>query len=430
MKKLHLSNEIKYVLEKFKECGVEAYIVGGAVRDYLMGKSPDDFDVTTAALPHKVKEIFAEQKIIETGIKHGTVTVIVNGVSIEITTYRTDVGYSDNRHPDKVVFSGNLQDDLSRRDFTVNAICYNPVTGFTDLFGGTQDIKNKILRTVGNAETRFTEDALRILRAVRFISVLNFNPDPSTEKAVFECAELLKNVSAERIFVEFKKMLSGVARKSVCSKYFSVLQKAIPPLENCLYNENPDNLNIADKKENKKPCENNNLPDFSALEKCNIADIPLLLTVFFICACKKEPLETAEKSLNFLKCDNKTKSGVLSLIKMFLNVVPKTQVQIKTALYEFGEETVLKSFDVFYAFDLLPEKEKEEQKSQTAQIIESKDCYKISMLDIKGGNIKKAGYSGEEIGEKLKELLFAVINGKVNNNRKDLIEHLKSKQSF
>ena len=180
-------------LNMLKENGFEAYLIGGSVRDFIMELPIGDIDITTNATPNQVKEVFKDFRVIETGIKHGTVTVLVDNEPIEITTYRSETTYSDNRHPDSVSFSNSLEDDVIRRDFTMNAIAYNFQNGFCDYTGGIDDIKNKTIRCIGDAELRFREDALRILRALRFSSVLGFTIEEKTSLAIHKCKNLLKN---------------------------------------------------------------------------------------------------------------------------------------------------------------------------------------------------------------------------------------------
>ena len=189
--------------------GYSAYTVGGCVRDSVMGRAPNDWDMTTSAAPDETREVFKDFHTVATGIKHGTVTVLIDSEPVEITTMRVDGKYSDNRHPESVSFTKRIEDDLSRRDFTVNAMAYNPKTGVVDPFGGQNDIKNKIIRCVGNPDTRFGEDALRILRAIRFSSVLGFDIDKKTSQSIIGNRSLLQNISKERIRVELIKMLCG-----------------------------------------------------------------------------------------------------------------------------------------------------------------------------------------------------------------------------
>ena len=197
------------IIKKFNYAGYEAYLVGGSVRDMIMGRQIYDYDICTSALPKEVYGVFPDDKIFETGIKHGTVTVIIASASLEITTYRIESTYSDNRHPDSVEFTDLIENDLSRRDFTVNAIAYSPHSGITDPFGGCGDIEKKIIRCVGEPDKRFGEDALRILRALRFSSVLGFEIEPETAESIHRNYKLLENISVERIFAELSKLLCG-----------------------------------------------------------------------------------------------------------------------------------------------------------------------------------------------------------------------------
>ena len=203
----YIPRHILGVLDRFQEAGVDAYLVGGCVRDILLGRPLNDFDITSAALPERTAELFSDCRIIETGLKHGTLTVIIEGEPVEITTFRIDGDYKDSRHPENVVFTHRVEDDLARRDFTVNAMAYNPWRGLIDPFGGEDDLAAKIIRAVGEPEKRFTEDALRIMRAFRFSAVLGFEIEESTLFAACRCKEGLENIARERIGVEFSKLL-------------------------------------------------------------------------------------------------------------------------------------------------------------------------------------------------------------------------------
>ncbi len=204
---LFIPPEIKFIIDRLGDNGFDAYLVGGCVRDMLMDITPHDYDITTSAPPEIIPSLF--NKTVPTGIKHGTVTVINGSFAAEVTTYRADGEYSDRRRPRSVTFVKSLKEDLARRDFTVNAIAYNENEGIKDFFGGRKDVKNKILRAVGNPEKRFTEDALRILRLFRFACVLGFTPEAETLKAALNCAPLLESISAERISAELRKSLNG-----------------------------------------------------------------------------------------------------------------------------------------------------------------------------------------------------------------------------
>jgi len=215
------------VIKRFNDAGYEAYLVGGSVRDMIMGRQIYDYDICTSALPKEVYGVFPDDMIFETGIKHGTVTLLYKDIPFEITVFRKETGYTDHRHPDKVIFGASLEEDIARRDFTMNAICYDGEK-FTDLHGGITDIQNRIIRAVGDAEKRFEEDALRILRGLRFASVLGFEIEEKTLAAMKRNAYDIKSVSAERIFTEFKKAAEGRFFAEAYEKYYDIFKLFIP----------------------------------------------------------------------------------------------------------------------------------------------------------------------------------------------------------
>lgn len=227
---MELPFQICEVLEQIERAGFSSFVVGGCVRDHLMGLQPHDFDITTSATPRETARIFADRRVIETGIKHGTVTVLYKGISTEITTFRVDGGYSDGRHPDSVTFSRNIEDDLSRRDFTMNGIAYNPKTGYIDPFGGKEDIDAGIIRCIGDPDRRFSEDALRVLRALRFSAVLGFSIEEKTAAAMNSHKSDLSKISVERIFAELKRLLCGEGVKRVMLDFPKIFAHIIPPL--------------------------------------------------------------------------------------------------------------------------------------------------------------------------------------------------------
>lgn len=234
-----LPRKITTALNQLNKAGYEAYIVGGCVRDMLMHKTPHDFDITTSALPEQTCEVFNGYEIIPTGIKHGTVTVLYEGEPLEITTFRTDGEYSDNRHPDSVTFTASLEKDLARRDFTMNAIAYNPSTGIIDPFNGREDIRSKIIRCVGNPDERFREDALRIMRAMRFSASLDFEIETETSRAMQNNRKLLNNIAVERIYAELIKTLSSPGYESrrvykILTVYDKIFAEIIPEFKPCI----------------------------------------------------------------------------------------------------------------------------------------------------------------------------------------------------
>ena len=215
------------VIKRFNEAGYQAYLVGGSVRDMITGHDIYDYDICTSAFPKEVYDVFPDEKIFETGIKHGTVTLLYKNIPFEITVFRKETGYSDHRHPDKVIFGAKLEDDIARRDFTMNAICYDGEK-FIDLHGGITDIQNRIIRAVGDAKKRFEEDALRILRGLRFASVLGFEIEEKTLAAMRKSAYDINGVSAERIFTEFRKAAEGRFFSEAYKKYYDIFKLFIP----------------------------------------------------------------------------------------------------------------------------------------------------------------------------------------------------------
>ena len=228
---INIPSYVKVIMNRIDAAGHECFAVGGSLRDLLLGKEPHDWDVTTSALPEETMALFPDMHVIPTGIKHGTVTVVSDGFPIEITTYRVDGDYTDSRRPDKVEFTRNIEDDLSRRDFTVNALAYNEKRGLLDLFGGKVDLENKILRAVGEPEKRFTEDALRIMRAFRFSAQLGFNIEESTLAAAKKLAPRLSNIARERIGSEFIRLLSSGYPEKALSLMENVLFEILPVKE-------------------------------------------------------------------------------------------------------------------------------------------------------------------------------------------------------
>ena len=378
--KFNLPQKIEYVIDTLISNGHSAYIVGGCVRDLLCGKEPHDYDITTSATPDETQSLF--EKTIATGVKHGTITVIIDGEQIEVTTFRTESTYNDNRHPESVNFVRNVSDDLSRRDFTVNAMCYNNREGLIDLFGGQEDIKNKTLKAVGDAKTRFCEDALRILRLFRFAATIEFTIEKDTFDAAIECAPLLKNISAERIFTELKK--------AACGNNVSVISPLLDT--NALLDfslENTD-LTVLQKLQNKED-----------------------LRVFALLYLTSTNLQN---TLNTLKCSNAFKDYCTKLSHLIKNEIKADKISIKKALCITDYEIVCDYFEYLKSVLNL---DITSHMSLLKEIINSNEPYKISHLDITGNDIISLGFNGKQVGEKLQFLLDKTIeNPKLNNHKK------------
>jgi len=383
---MHLPENVEYILSRINESGYRADIVGGCVRDCILGKEPNDYDVTTNAKPEAVREIFSDLRTVDTGIKHGTVAVIIDSEPYEITTYRRDGKYSDNRHPDSVSFADELSDDLSRRDFTVNAMCYNHRDGFTDLFGGRRDIDAKIIRAVGNPRVRFEEDALRVMRALRFASVLDFAVEENTARAIEECAGLVAAISAERIYTEWKKLIGGIAAYRILREYQSVIGRIIPAL--CGYS----------------------LPD-EELFKAESGDIREL-SLFALGGGKA----AFEEAMTALKCDTKHRKYGIAVLSA-LEYKSDTEAEKRLLLVKLGKEAALGAVRLKI---LLGRAEREEY-AQIFSLIEAGAPATVGELKINGNDLKELGYRGREIGDILEGLLLATAEGKVENERESLL---------
>ena len=397
---IDLPKNVENIIERLKEHGFEGFAVGGCVRDSLLKKTPTDWDITTDALPEDMKKIF--KKTFDTGIAHGTVTVLMDGVGYELTTYRIDGNYSDGRHPDSVSFSKNLSEDLCRRDFTVNAMAYSHNKGIVDLFGGRKDLQNGIIRAVGDAKKRFDEDALRMLRAVRFAAQLGFKIDDDTFAAIKEKAKLLSNVSKERIFVELNKSLCGDFAQNIKMVYTSGLYRYIgkefAKLDESIYDFYPRKF------PNKKHM-------YWAVFLENI-----------------ENVEAVKKILFELKSDNATRNNTYLLVKELKNPLPSSDEDIRWSLHRIGADlfcdyieilkTDKKNKDILDKIDTI--------ENRYSQILKENHAYEISMLDITGKDLMDIGISkGPKIGEVLEFLLKKVIENPLNNEKSSLLRLAK-----
>ncbi len=431
-----------------KNSGFEAFLIGGSVRDFIMGLPIGDIDITTNATPTQVKEVFRDFRVIETGIKHGTVTVLIDNEPLEITTYRSESTYSDNRHPDSVTFSKTLSDDVVRRDFTMNAIAYDFSDGFCDLVNGVEDIKNQTIRCIGDAETRFREDALRILRALRFSSVLGFTIDENTKSAIHKCKDLLNNISAERIREEFVKLICGKNAYSVLQEFSDVISVFIPEIKPC----------INFKQENRHHCFDVYTHTLKAVEKSK-PDVITRLTLFFHDIAKplvahfdekgeqhyyghpKKSAEITEKILTRLRFDNETKNKVVTLVAfhdspiMVNDSVSPDRKRLKKIMSQIGAELIFPLIEIKYCDNSAQNPEYyrgdefyNETKNIITEIITEKECFSIKDLAINGNDLIQLGFKGKKIGETLNCLLDLVIKENLENKYEDIISYVKNKK--
>lgn len=385
-----LPEEVKKILSVLEYKGFKAYIVGGCVRDILMKKAPHDYDIATSASPEQIKSLF--NKTADTGIKHGTVTVIENGIPFEVTTFRTESGYSDLRRPDKVYFVKDIKEDLSRRDFTMNAIACSLNGEIADPFGGQNDIKNKIIKTVGNPNKRFSEDALRILRLFRFSSALNFLPEKNTLNAALELSDELKKISTERIVSELKK--------TVCSDF----------------------------PENSEPLLNIKALSFLGIENCpRLNKLKLLknnpeLRMF---AFLKESSQNAAQTAKNLKLSRKEIDKINDLLYIEKNLKSENKINIKEIMSKLKNPEIFDDY-ADYA-KIFKDFNGEKLKADYREIVINKEPYKISDLAVDGSVISAFGISGKDVGAELERLLKIVIVNPEQNKKELLLKMINKR---
>lgn len=434
----------KIAVETLKSYGFEAFLIGGSVRDYIMELPIGDIDITTNATPQQVEEVFKDFRVIETGLKHGTVTVLIDGEPLEITTYRCEGTYSDNRHPDSVTFSKSLADDVVRRDFTMNGIAYDFGNGFCDLVGGIEDIKNKTIRSIGDAETRFREDALRILRALRFSAVLGFEIEENTKKAIHKCRELLKNISAERIREEIVKLICGKNAYSVLAEYSDVICVFIPEFKACVGFEQKNRHHIYDVYTHILKAVECSKPDPVIRLALLFHDIGKPAVAYFdedgeqhFYSHPKISAEITEEIMTRLRFDNDTKNKVVTLVKfhdspiMLNNADKPDRKRLKRIMSQIGKALIFDLIEIKRC-DNLAQKPRyyrgdnfyTETLNVINEIISENECFSVKDLKINGNDLIALGYKGKEIGEKLNACLDAVIDGKVENDKQELVKFI------
>lgn len=387
------------VLERLEDSGYKAYLVGGCLRDMMMGREPHDFDIATSAEPETVMSIFSDFEVIPTGIKHGTVTVMVDGEPIEITTFRKDSDYSDGRRPDSITFTDKVEDDLSRRDFTINAMAFGLDGEIVDPFGGKSDIKSRVIRTVGSAEERFSEDGLRILRAIRFASVLGFTIERETKEAIHKLSRMLDKVSFERVFSEMSKIILSEKPSVQFREFKDVFSRVAPELAE--------------------------IKDFEhTLETLDRVEPELALRFTALLHTLGE--EQAESVLRKLKSDGVTIQKVTKLVRFFDTDIDSSKVAIKKLMSKMGESDFFSLIKLKVADE--PEKtvELEKAKQIAERVIADKECFKLKDMAVKGDDLIKSGMAmGPEIGKTLNMLLDKVILEEVANDKDSLMQIIK-----
>ncbi len=434
---LTIPENVKIILKALNSAGHEAYIVGGCVRDAILGRTPGDWDITTSAMPEEVKALF--RRTVDTGIKHGTVTVLIGGEGYEVTTYRIDGEYEDGRHPKQVTFTRSLSEDLLRRDFTINAMAYHPGTGLVDLFGGKEDLDARIIRAVGVPDDRFDEDALRILRAVRFSAQLDFGIEPATMKSIADHAENLRLISAERIRVELTKtLISDHPEKFMTFHETGITSVLFPEFDQMLAmpQENPWHCCDVGRHTMKVVC---GVPADTVLRwTALLHDVGKLWTKTIDEEGKahfyghaKRSAEFAEGFLRDLKFDNHTIDMVCLFTrhhdawfdgsdKVTRKVISRVGKENFPALLMIARADAMAKSD-FAKAQLLPKYDTVAEGFR--RIIAADQCTSLKELAVNGGDLIKAGIKpGKEMGELLQSLLTHVIDVPEDNVKEVLLE--------
>lgn len=438
--KIQLPQNVKNIIEKLQEAGYEAYAVGGCVRDSVLGRVPDDWDITTSAKPYEVKALF--RRTIDTGIQHGTVTVMIEKEGYEVTTYRIDGEYEDGRHPKEVTFTAKLQEDLRRRDFTINAMAYNDSDGLVDCFHGMEDLKNHVIRCVGDPVERFTEDALRIMRAVRFSAQLSFEIEEETFSAISRLAPNLKKVSAERIQTELMKLLLSPNPDYLRKLYDAGVTKIfLPEFDACM--ETPQN--------NPHHCYSvgeHTLHTLQAIEPDRVLRLAMLFHDFGKPDTKTTDEngidhfhghavlseELTRKILKRLKFDTDTLTMTARLVRCHDRRIEPTAKSLRRAMADMGADLFpavfkVKEADVAGQSDYQREEKLQklhELQKLYAQIIEKQECVCIKDLAVNGRDLIEAGIApGPELGSILSQMLQIVVEEPEKNTKEYLLARIR-----
>lgn len=391
---MELPDYVLKLLKQLNEHGYEAYVVGGAVRSYLLHLPIHDYDLTTNAMPLEIKEVFHDFHTIDTGIQHGTVTVIIDHHPIEITTYRKDSGYQDHRHPDHVEFTSALEEDCKRRDFTINALCYHPDTGIIDFFHGLDDIRNKIIRCIGDPEKRFNEDALRILRAIRFSARLSFSIEPHTREVLFAMKDTLSYVSAERITQEFTGTLQSRGISMVMEDEREVLEVFFPELRRIKDNDYHRLIQLLDE-------------DASAK-----ADIRMAMILYYI-----HSVPLSRHVLKRMKYPNIFQDTVIDLIT-HTDTPWDDDISFRLLLHELHTD-----IDTYFAFRkaMSPALSLTRKKRQYAALTNDNYCWSLKQLQVTGRDLISLNIKGKDIGRVMNQLLDDVMHEKYTNEKEILM---------
>ena len=435
---VRIPEPVRTILARLEAAGYEAWCVGGAVRDALLGRTASDWDVASSALPEAVLDLFGPDAL-PTGLRHGTVTVKTAGGGVEVTTFRRDGAYLDNRHPDHVEFTGSLAEDLSRRDFTVNAIAMNLRGELADPFGGRADLAAGVLRAVGNPEERFREDGLRIMRGLRFASKLGFAVEAETEAAVRRCASLLKNIAPERLREETTGLLCGGHAERVLLDYPDILGVFLPEIIPC----------VGFAQRNKHHCFD--VWGHTARSVGEVKPMPVLRWTMLLHDLGKPECFTlgdngqghfyghwrvsVEKGgaiLDRLRFDNQSKRTILTLVDRHDSELPLDEKTVRRRLRQLGEETVRLLLEVKRADNLAQAPAYRDRQRLIGQwealldmVLAEESCFSLRQLAVKGGDLTALGAAGPRVGEMLEALLDRVVDGELPNDRGALLDYAR-----
>lgn len=428
---------VQTLLSRLNKAGYTAYAVGGCVRDTLLGHVPKDWDICTSALPAEMKAVFSGEHVVETGLRHGTLTVVLDHVPYEITTYRTEGGYTDHRHPDQVAFIDRIDQDLSRRDFTINAMACNPQGEILDLFQGRRDLAAGLVRCVGNPETRFNEDALRILRALRFASVLDFEIEESTARAIRKQYPDLKNVSGERIREELLKLLCGPGVGRILRGFPEVFSFLLPPLQPTLDfdQKNPHHLYT--------------VWEHTVRAVETVPPDPVLRFTMLLHDCGKPVSQVmdekgighypghqacsarlAEPILASLRFDRASADRIFRLIEAHDIPLSTEKRILLRRLNRFGEKDLRALFEIHRADRIATgtrnpvhaREHMEELNAALDLLLQEKPCFTLKDMKLNGEDLRSLGLQGRIIGETLRHLLNQVMDEKLPNEKPALLD--------
>ena len=440
---MNLPLPVTDLLTRLKQAGYSAYVVGGCVRDSLLGLQPHDWDICTSALPEEMRRVFLGLHTVETGLKHGTLTVVADHVPYEVTTFRVDGDYTDHRHPDSVRFVDDLREDLARRDFTVNAMAWSPETGLADPFGGQEDLAAGLIRCVGEPEKRLEEDALRILRALRFASVYGFEIEPATGAALRRMAPDLKRVAGERVREELLKLLCGQAAGRILRDYPEVLAEIIPEIRPMIGYDQQNHHHSYD------------LWEHTVIGLENVPPDPVLRLTMLLHDTGKPAVRTtdekgeghykghgkvseqiARKTAEALRLDNAFRERLCTLVLHHDTPLRTGSGEINTdrsfllrRLNRFGEEDLRALFLIHRADRTAtgyssPDREEKRYRERVAALdalLAEQPCFTLKDLAVNGRDLTAAGLKGKAVGDALQKLLEAVMDGKAPNEKEALL---------